>query len=171
VCFDLFQVEFELFVFQDVFVRATTLSRAGGKKKPKRDQQKRIRPQNSFNLGLLFKLKDYRFMVSFQISRQNSLVRVSAKSSYILMIFFVKLEHSFLGSRHLTKFLSYLTWKYLEFPTLSKNKIASHGSKMRGSGFRIIFLIFPRKFESVKTSPGFVRRVSALRTYVLAFLS
>ena len=32
-----------------------------------------------------------------------------------------------------------------------------------------IFLIFPREFESVETSPGFAWQVSALRTYLQFF--
>ena len=53
---------------------------------------------------------------------------------------------------------------------LKKQSIASYGASMHKSVFRIMFLILAKEFESIETSPGFARQVSALRTSTTAYL-
>ena len=106
-------------------------------------------------------------MISFQFSRQNSLGRVPKIHTY--MIFFREIVTFISRLSSFNKISCLFNLAIAGISYSFKKKIASYCTKMRGSVFRIIFLIFPRKFESVKTSPGFARRVSALRTYLHFF--
>ena len=98
------------------------------------------------------------------LSVYSIFVHFCFQSSFIFkfqhyILFFVKVQHSYLYFHHLTIFISFeiAKWPWLFHEFLWKTAIASYGARVRGSVFKMKFRVLSREFESIETSPGFAR--------------
>ena len=76
--------------------------------------------------------------------------------------FFVKLQHSFLCSRHLTKFLSYLTWKQLKIPPFQKTKLRLMAPQCVEVYLGLYFLFYLENLNQMRPLQGLIVLLSKL---------
>ena len=75
------------------------------------------------------------------------------------ILFFVKVQRSYLYFHHLTVFISFNIekWPWLFYKFLWKIAIASYCARVRGSVYKMKFRVLSREFDSIETFPGFVQ--------------